>query len=244
MELFKSPEAGVRKWACAVVGQLSSYKTTLPVVLAVKPCQQLVSLLSDEKPVAVEGAVAALYAICRLPEGAQAAVDAHVLDCVAKLLESPSIQVRRWACKMLAELVQTLAAAVLRVKPCKQLISLLRDEDTVVVESAVYALSLLTNLPEGAQDVMDTNFLGSISIAKLLTSPSSDVQTRTCLMLGHLAAQKTASAAVLCEQLVQILRHTDVDIRVGAVSALARIIENPVTSQPLWTRRSRPASWT
>ncbi|KAJ6481594.1 hypothetical protein DFH09DRAFT_1292356 [Mycena vulgaris] len=128
---------------------------------------------------------------------------------------------------MLAELAQTLTAVVLEVKPCKQLVTLLCDEDIVVVESAVHALSLLTNSPEGAQDVVDTNLLGSI--AKLLTSPSSDVQTWTCLLLEHLAAQKTTSAAVLeviCQRLVQILQLTDL-ASVSAVSALARISEHP-----------------
>ncbi|KAJ6517122.1 armadillo-type protein, partial [Mycena vulgaris] len=226
MELFKSPQDVVRKWACAVVGQLSSHETTLPVVLAVKLCTQLVSLLSDESLVAAESAVAALYVISRSPEGAQAVVDAHVLDCVAKLLESPSILVCRWTCKMLAELAQTLAAVVFRVKPCKQLATLLRVEDLVVVESAVYALSFLTNSPEGARDVVDAHLSGAI-IDKLLTSPSSVVQTRTCLMLGNLAAQKTTSTAVLgeiCERLVKILQLTDL---LSAVSALARISEHP-----------------
>ncbi|KAJ6545886.1 armadillo-type protein [Mycena vulgaris] len=126
MELFKSPDAVVRKWACGLVGQLAFHENTSAVILAVKPCTQLVSLLSDEKPVAVEGAVMALYAISRSPQGAQAVMDAHVLDCVAKLLESPIIQVRRWTCKMLAELAQTLVAVVLELEPRKNLVSLLR----------------------------------------------------------------------------------------------------------------------
>ncbi|KAJ6481596.1 armadillo-type protein [Mycena vulgaris] len=100
MELFKSPEAVVRKWTCFVVGQLSSHKTTLPVVLAVKPCTQLVSLLSDENLVVVEGAVVALYVISRSPEGALAAVNAHALDFVPELLKSSSARVRGWMCKM------------------------------------------------------------------------------------------------------------------------------------------------
>ncbi|KAJ6545895.1 armadillo-type protein [Mycena vulgaris] len=175
----------------------------------------------------MEGAVAALYAISRLPEGAQAVVDAHVLDCVAKLLESPSIQVRRWTCRMLAELAKTSATMVLRVKPCKQLVSLLRAKDLVVVESALYALSLLTNSPEGAQDAIDANLLGSIT--NLVTSASSDVQAWTCLLLGQLAAQETTSAAVLreiCKCFVQFLQLTDL-VSVTAVSALARISEHP-----------------
>ncbi|KAJ6545856.1 hypothetical protein DFH09DRAFT_1172115 [Mycena vulgaris] len=124
---------------------------------------------------------------------------------------------------MEAELAQTLAAVVLRVKPCKQLVKLLRVQDLVVVESA---LSLLTKSPKGAQDVVDANSSGAI-IAKLLTSRSSEVQTRTCLMLRHLAAHKTTSAAVLgeiCEQLVKILQLTDL---LRAVSALARISKHP-----------------
>ncbi|KAJ6545888.1 hypothetical protein DFH09DRAFT_1508836 [Mycena vulgaris] len=99
-----------------------------------------------------------------------------------------------------------------------------------VAESAVCALSSLTNSPEGAQDVVDAHLSGAI-IVKLLTSPSSDVQTRTCLMLGHLSAQKNTSAVVLgeiCKRLMQILHVQLTDlVNVSAVSALARISEHP-----------------
>ncbi|KAJ6545854.1 armadillo-type protein [Mycena vulgaris] len=176
----------------------------------------------------MESAVVALYAISRSPEGAQAVVDAHVLDCVANLLESPSIYVRRWTCKMLAKLSQTLVAMVLEVQPRKKVVSVLRDEDLGVVESALYAFSLLTNSPEGRQDAVDANLFGSI--VKLLAPPSSsDVQIRTCLLLGQLAVQETTSAAVLediCKCLVQILQLTDL-VSVCTVSALARISEHP-----------------
>ncbi|KAJ6481598.1 armadillo-type protein [Mycena vulgaris] len=229
MKLFKSPEPGVRRWACGVVGQLSFHENTSAAVLGINPCQQLVSLLSDAKLVVIEGAIAALHEISRLPEGVQAAVDANVLDCVAKLLESPSIQVRRWTCKMIAELAQTLAAVVLELEPCKKLVSLLRDEDLGIVESALYALSLLTNLPEGRQNAVDANLFGSI-VKLLAPSSSSHVQIRTCMMLGQLASQETTPVAALrvaCKRLVPILWHTELDVRVGAVSALARISEIP-----------------
>ncbi|KAJ6506102.1 hypothetical protein DFH09DRAFT_1289123 [Mycena vulgaris] len=131
-----------------------------------------------------------------------------MLHCIPKLLRSSSARIRSWTCEILAELTQTWAAAVLGVKPCKQLVSLLRDENLVVVESALYALSLLINWPEGAQDALDANLLGSIG--KLAISASSDVQARTCLLLGQLAAQDTTSASVLGgigKPLVQILQR-------------------------------------
>ncbi|KAJ6545842.1 armadillo-type protein [Mycena vulgaris] len=127
---------------------------------------------------------------------------------------------------MLAELAQTLTAVVLDVKPCKQLVTSLCDDNIVVVESALYAFSSLINSPEGAQDAVDANLL---AIAKPLTSPSSDVQRRTCWLLGQLAVQETTSAAVLgeiCERLVQFLQLTDLG-SVSAVSALVRISEHP-----------------
>ncbi|KAJ6545847.1 armadillo-type protein [Mycena vulgaris] len=128
---------------------------------------------------------------------------------------------------MLAELARTLVALGLEVELCKKLVPFLRDDNIVVVESALYALSLLINWPEGAQDPVDANLLGSI--AKPLTSPSSDVQRWMCWFLGQLAVQETTSAAVIggiCKHLAQFLQLTDL-VSVSAVSALVRISEHP-----------------
>ncbi|KAJ6523081.1 hypothetical protein DFH09DRAFT_1096845 [Mycena vulgaris] len=65
----------------------------------------------------------------------------------------------------------------------------------------------------------------------MLAPPSSsEFQIRICMMLGQLAIQETTSVAALgvaCKRLGPILWHTNLNVRVGAVSALARISEHP-----------------
>jgi hypothetical protein len=46
-----------------------------------------------------------LYRIATSPQGAQAAVEANVLECVAKLLESPN-EIQKWTWYMLEELAR------------------------------------------------------------------------------------------------------------------------------------------
>jgi hypothetical protein len=79
--------------------------------------------ISGENLVGIEPA-ATLYRIVISPEGAQAAVDANVLECVAELLSSPNASVRGWPCEMLRQLARhktTVSPAV------RQLVSLLRS---------------------------------------------------------------------------------------------------------------------
>jgi hypothetical protein len=79
--------------------------------------------ISGENLVGIELA-ATLYRIVISPEGAQAAVDANVLECVAELLSSPNASVRGWPCEMLRQLARhetTVSPAV------RQLVSLLRS---------------------------------------------------------------------------------------------------------------------
>jgi hypothetical protein len=64
-----------------------------------------------------------LYRIATSPEGAQAAVDANVLECVAELLESLNKEVRNWTRYMLEELARH--GTTVRVA-MEQLVSLLR----------------------------------------------------------------------------------------------------------------------
>jgi hypothetical protein len=69
-----------------------------------------------------------LYRISGSFRGAGAVVDANALECVAKLLESPNEEVRKWTCDMLGEVARhhTTAPAGWGVNTCQPLVSLLR----------------------------------------------------------------------------------------------------------------------
>jgi hypothetical protein len=84
---------------------------------------QALIFISGENLAVSEIAAEALYRITTSPEGAQATVDASVLECVAELLESPNEKVRNWTRDMLGELVRH--EATVRVA-MEQLVSLLQ----------------------------------------------------------------------------------------------------------------------
>ncbi|KAJ7465871.1 hypothetical protein FB451DRAFT_417723 [Mycena latifolia] len=90
---------------------------------------QLVLLLRHDSSDVVEGAAKLLDSIATSPDGAQAVVDGDLLDCVVELLDSPNTGVKVWTCELLAKAAyhQSTRDRVLRVKPCVQLVSLLRS---------------------------------------------------------------------------------------------------------------------
>ncbi|KAJ7443133.1 armadillo-type protein [Mycena latifolia] len=65
---------------------------------------QLVALLRGTKLDVVASALHALYRIASSPEGAKAAVDADVLECLANLLQSPRLEVQEGTRQLLAQL--------------------------------------------------------------------------------------------------------------------------------------------
>jgi hypothetical protein len=65
----------------------------------------LLIFISGENLSVIEDAAKALYWIATQPGGAQIAVAANVLHCMAELLESPNEEVRKWRFNILRELV-------------------------------------------------------------------------------------------------------------------------------------------
>jgi hypothetical protein len=45
LPILGSPNSGVQEWTCELVGCLATHETTVPAILALKPCVPLVSLL-------------------------------------------------------------------------------------------------------------------------------------------------------------------------------------------------------
>jgi hypothetical protein len=68
----------------------------------------------------------ALSQISSWPDGAQAALEAKTLDHVAELLQSPQSGVRGQTCWMVGSLARHESTAILGLKPCPQLVGLLR----------------------------------------------------------------------------------------------------------------------
>ncbi|KAJ7924085.1 armadillo-type protein [Mycena leptocephala] len=222
-ELLGSPNVGIRRAVCWLMGRLTSYRSITPVILQLKPCVPLMSLLRDGNFDVISGATFALCGIACEPDGAQAAVDAKVLDHVIELLQSPWMEVRKWACW----LVGRLAFHGSRAPPLelKLLISSqVSDENIVVMEGATYALSQVPRSADGARTAVDAKVLGFL--LDLLAS-STAVREWACWLVGNLASQGAIAPASLkvrlCEKLVYLLRGKNVDVTAGAMYALSQV---------------------
>ncbi|KAJ7479237.1 armadillo-type protein [Mycena latifolia] len=221
-EFLGSPSAAVRRWIRATLGQLAYQKTTAKTVL-----RQLVPLLRgiESEPNVIASAAQVLYRIAGSAEGAQAIVDANVLPCVAELLRSPSIMIRKWICATVGQLAyhESTVMAVLNANLCLPLVLLLRDEP--LKEKAAYALSEIARLPDGAQAVMDAKIQ---DVTKLLTSQNTSDREEACFILTQLASQEPSMPDVvrvnLCRMLVSRLRDGNLDVVEQAAHGVCYII--------------------
>ncbi|KAJ7850574.1 armadillo-type protein [Mycena leptocephala] len=197
VELLESPQSEVRKWTCGTVGRFAEHESTAVAILGLKPCPQLVGLLCDQPVEVVEGAMFALSQIVFWPDGAQVALEAKTLDHVAELLQSPESEVRRQTCWTVGRfaLHESTAMAVLGLKPCPQLVGLLRDQPVEVIEATMYALYEISSWPDGAQAALEANTLDHV--AELLESPQSGVQQWTRWIVGRFAKHESTAVAVL-----------------------------------------------
>ncbi|KAF7350423.1 hypothetical protein MVEN_01347300 [Mycena venus] len=223
--LLESPRSEVKEWTCQLLGRLASHYSTAPAIFEVelKPCTRLV----DEDVLVIAMAMYALSQIARWSDGAEAVIDAMVLDHVLILLEVPRSEVQTWTCELVGRLTShnCTVAAILELKPHKQLASLCRNNDIGVVEKAMYALSEIAGWVEHAPTIVDTKTLNHF--LKLLNSPRSEIRALTCKLLGRLANHKPTSPAILdvepCVRLVSLLHDDDPEIIVEATHALSVI---------------------
>ncbi|KAJ6591293.1 armadillo-type protein [Mycena vulgaris] len=223
-ELLKSPDSAVRGQICWLLGRLAYYEATLPKILVLNPCTQLVSLLRDENLEVIKGAAYALGEVSLWPEGAQAAVDAKVLDYTATLLGWSEHEILG----QLAMHTFTVPAA-LELGLCGQLVSLFRDKNLEVIEGAAYALSKISLWPDGAQAATDAKVLDHV--AELLQSQNVWTLRRTCELVGHLVSHEStvlpSLAATPWMWLLPSL-HSDTDfVRTAAAFALAKTSQQP-----------------
>ncbi|KAJ6545300.1 armadillo-type protein [Mycena capillaripes] len=219
-ELFGSLDAEGRRRTCRMLEGLARHGTIAKAVVG-----QLVSLLRDENPTVLESATQALCRITTSPEGAQAAVDAKVLECVVKLLSSPNATVREGTHGILEELVRhenTTSPAV------GQLVSLLRDENPTVIESVGQVLYQIATSPKGGQAVVDTNVLECV--AELLSSPNEKVREWAHDILEALVRHETTTTPAV-GHLISLLRGGNPTVIESVAQILYRISRLPNTAQ-------------
>ncbi|KAF7356897.1 hypothetical protein MVEN_01025500 [Mycena venus] len=225
--LLQSSYAHVRETTCELVGVLASQESTAPAILELKPHVQLVSLLSDDHSSIVRSAMHALAKIARWPDGAQAVVDAKATDHILILLQSSDAYVRKWTCKLVRWLAyhESTASAILGLKLYVQLVSLLHDDHSAAIGSAMYALSKIARWTDGAQAVVDAKATDHILI--LLQSSDAYVRKWTCELVGWLASHESTAPAILelklYVQLVSLLSDDHSGVIGSAMCGLANI---------------------
>ncbi|KAJ7626352.1 armadillo-type protein [Mycena polygramma] len=116
--MLDSPDPRVQISSCALVGALATHECTAPAILDLKPCARLMSLLSDKDIEVSLEATHALSKISQWPDGAQAIVNVHGLRYALELLQSPNIEVQRWACELVRKLAghESTASAISELK--------------------------------------------------------------------------------------------------------------------------------
>ncbi|KAJ7479289.1 armadillo-type protein [Mycena latifolia] len=230
-KLVASPNLGVRKWTRTMSEKLVHQKTTtLPFA------RQLVALLryGDSKGDSeiIKSATRALYWVTRSsPEAAQALVDANVLDCINDLLENESQKSRSWApgwiCEILREVGRHDITLAVNLYQCERLVSLVRDKNPGVIERATCALWCISRSPEGAQAIVNANFLACVD--GLLESRDSEVLQWTCETLGCMARQRSTMTVVLavkpCRKIVYLLNAIHLEVFQSAAKALCNIAQ-------------------
>ncbi|KAJ7494157.1 armadillo-type protein [Mycena latifolia] len=164
-----SPSPDVRKAACRLTQWLAEQQSTVAAVLDFNPCKQIVAISSAADDYEVCIASDALIAIANWPDGAEAAVAAHMLDHVPKWFASPHEWMGGSACQLLAKLARhkDTAGAVMDLKPCAQLVTMLefRHSEDYFASRACDALTSIANWPDGAEAVVAAKALDHVQVA-------------------------------------------------------------------------------
>ncbi|KAJ6472357.1 armadillo-type protein [Mycena vitilis] len=156
-------------------------------------------------------------------------LNAKVMECVPKLLDSVDTAARAWTCAMLGHLAGhgLLSLVGLALDLPRRLVSLLSDRDVTVRRYSMYALCKVGQSADGLRVVTEAGV--AHSVLQFLDSRDSETQEWTCLMLGQLAINTCASVLLLghkaCPQLVSLLPSSSICCRRNAMFALSKITE-------------------
>ncbi|KAJ7494179.1 hypothetical protein FB451DRAFT_451823 [Mycena latifolia] len=227
--LLESRRFTVQQDTCHVLGELAKHPSTASAVLDLKPCGRLVALLRDSH--VAQSAADALIHIASTPNGAAAVVAAKVLEHAEDWLVLPS-WARAFMCKLLANLAkhECTAGAVLDIKPCELLVTLLSQMDLSLVgdsdlaECAFKALISIAKALDGAEAAVAANVPDYA--AKHLASPFTGRRYRIspCRLVEKLARHESTRQAITRvvprELLVALLSDRDDDLSESAQRAL------------------------
>ncbi|KAJ7477386.1 armadillo-type protein [Mycena latifolia] len=230
LEGLGSPSPDVRQETCWLMETLLKHQSTAAAVISLNPCKALLALSRQVAADNLEAWCASdvLVAIATWPDGAEAAVAAHVLDHVVKWCAS-DFWMRRSACRLMENLARhkSTAGAVMDLEPCERLVTIIQfrfrsDPDNYLTLYALEALSSIAHWPDGAVAVVAANVL--YHLTKGLVSQQSGVRRAACRLVVPLVQHESTAQAVARtvprERLVALLRDKDEDVRESADKAL------------------------
>ncbi|KAF7360360.1 hypothetical protein MVEN_00765700 [Mycena venus] len=233
LELLESPSSDAKRWTCILLGKLVRHESIMLAILESKACVRLASLLHDQE--VFWSAANTLSSIAESPDGAEAIVEAKVLDDVLELLQSSTPKIRIWTCDLIGRLARHDSASTVRTifesKACARLVSLSSDKDSEVYWSIRDALSSIVQRLEGASCI-DAQVLNHV--LDLLESPSIEIRRWACFLLGRVVGRESTVPAILletksCMRLASLL--DDQEVFSSATSALSSIAERPNGAQ-------------
>ncbi|KAF7360406.1 hypothetical protein MVEN_00770500 [Mycena venus] len=228
LDLIKSSDPKVRKWACDRVGGLARHESSLPAILGSRACEWLVSLLSDEHPGVIRSARNALSRVSQMLDNAPAIVS-KVLNRIWDLIESPNPEVRRWACDRVGGLArhESTLPTILESKACVGLVSLLCDTHSDIIWSALSVLTDIARKLEGAQAIVKSKVLDVIFA--LLESSYLEVRQQAWILIGTLVCYESILLTVLESKafvrLLSLLQDAHPQVVQSVIKALSQIAE-------------------
>ncbi|KAK7031357.1 armadillo-type protein [Favolaschia claudopus] len=160
---------------------------------------------------------------------ARAVAGSPILLDIKSMLECCDARMEQSCCRLLGNLANHRGTApdVLKLKPCLQLVFLLRGGKSKVVALAMYALSAIARYEDGAEAIVEAKALDHA--LELLTSSDALTQGWTCELLASLAGQESTALAVLAISpwgpLMALLCDGDASTIQPAQLALSKVAE-------------------
>ncbi|KAJ7437918.1 armadillo-type protein [Mycena galericulata] len=199
-QLLKSESAEISRRTWELMKQLASHESTAPVIFPLVLRGHDFDL-PDGLPA---DAIWTLLDIAKWSDDADwrwEAVDKEVLDGTAELLKSRQPLVCRFACAVAGNMAayrHPAASAVLGVKICVQLVSLIRNGSGTLTEAAIYALCRICRLQHGVQDVVEAKTLEKLWQLLDWKSPRmTELPAGYCELMQTLAYRSLTSSAIV-----------------------------------------------
>ncbi|KAF7353988.1 hypothetical protein MVEN_01085400 [Mycena venus] len=202
-ELLPSTDSDFVGWASDLLDSLARCSSVNSVVAESIPYHCLVAAVEQAEP-SMKSAMSILLSISDggLSSAHAFAVEAN-LQWTRKMLDSPSLSVVKFACRILGNIAQhdSLVESVVQLAPCQRLLSLMRYADSVATD-AIYTVTQMCRVDVGMYSL-------SNSLLELLGSAEDAVVKSSCQLLGNLARNVILNTAIAnsacCRYLVSFI---------------------------------------